>query len=685
MPPTRRRRSLPFALSIFILIFAGSAFAQSSAPVAGSEPGSTQQPSARTLKTWREGMARVLAPKPGCFTASHPSTEWREIPCTHATETPHPSSSGPVRPTVGNGYDVVAQVTTGTGNYISASVGSFDSVTGVTSETGDNGPNSFTLQLNANTFGTPACSGAADPSQCQGWQQFYYSNTFYNGALIQYWLLNYGPTCPPGWTNGGGGDCFMNSGVVPVPAQPIENLVNLSVTGQANANLNSSIVHGQGMDQMIMSTGSNLYAVQMPANILSLSQGWISTEFGVFGDGGRTKATFNTSPPPTIVVRIGVANGTPTAPSCVNGQGTTGETNNLQFGSPPANPRKGSLPALVFTLNSTGGASQPCDAATELPAASKLVDTHDFNGDGTSDILWYNMASGQVVVWLVNGASVIAGGSPGFFVPWAIVGQRDFNGDGFADILWRNSDLSSPLDGNVLVWLLDGSYLIGTLPQLFLGLGALSPIRATGDFNGDGIGDLLVYETITGQADIWLLNGTSGVVKASVGRAPSDWQIVGSGDFNGDGFTDILWYNPTTGHAVMWLIKCTTGTSATCTIIGGGSPGSALSPWTVAGTGDFNGDGYSDILWLNGTTGQAVIWLLNGTSSIGGGSPGSAASPWTIAQTGDFNGDGYSDILWYNSTSGQLVTWLINGAGVIGGSSLGAAASPWQIQTMNAD
>ena len=47
-----------------------------------------------------------------------------------------------------------------------------------------------------------------------------------------------------------------------------------------------------------------------------------------------------------------------------------------------------------------------------------------------------------------------------------------------------------------------------------------------------------------------------------------------------------------------------------------------LIPWTVAGTGDFNGDGMSDILWLNGTSGQAVIWLLNGTSIIGGGSVG---------------------------------------------------------------
>ena len=93
----------------------------------------------------------------------------------------------------------------------------------------------------------------------------------------------------------------------------------------------------------------------------------------------------------------------------------------------------------------------------------------------------------------------------------------------------------------------------------------------------------------------------------------------------------------------------------------------------------------SDILWYNTASGQVVLWLVSGTSVIGGGSPGSAASPWTIAQTGDFNADGKSDILWVNPASGQLVTWFLNGTSVIGGGSPGGAASPWVVQGMNAD
>src|SRR5262249_53111953 len=48
------------------------------------------------------------------------------------------------------------------------------------------------------------------------------------------------------------------------------------------------------------------------------------------------------------------------------------------------------------------------------------------------------------------------------------------------------------------------------------------------------------------------------------------------------------------------------------------------------GTHDFNGDCLSDILWYNTSSGQAVVWLLNGVAVIGGGSPGTAPPPWAI-------------------------------------------------------
>jgi hypothetical protein len=55
-------------------------------------------------------------------------------------------------------------------------------------------------------------------------------------------------------------------------------------------------------------------------------------------------------------------------------------------------------------------------------------------------------------------------------------------------------------------------------------------------------------------------------------------------------------------------------------LIGGGpvSPNPGPS-WKAIGTGDFNGDGHSDILFQNATSGQVSIWEMNGNTLIGGG------------------------------------------------------------------
>src|SRR5262249_11468872 len=43
----------------------------------------------------------------------------------------------------------------------------------------------------------------------------------------------------------------------------------------------------------------------------------------------------------------------------------------------------------------------------------------------------------------------------------------------------------------------------------------------------------------------------------------------------------------------------------------------------LTATHDFSGEHNSDILWINTTSGQVVVWLISGTSVTGGGSPGS--------------------------------------------------------------
>ena len=127
-------------------------------------------------------------------------------------------------------------------------------------------------------------------------------------------------------------------------------------------------------------------------------------------------------------------------------------------------------------------------------------------------------------------------------------------------------------------------------------------------------------------------------------------------DFNGDGKTDILWRNKSTGQNVVWLMNGTTYSSYAELLQ------VADTNWQIVGTGDFNGDGKTDILWRNKSTGQNVVWYMNGaTYSSYAEIMQVTDTNWQIVGTGDFNGDGKTDILWRNKSTGQNVVWFMNG------------------------
>jgi hypothetical protein len=341
--------------------------AQDLSPTPSREQLSTEEQRARD--DWRIGIATIPLPKAGCFEASFPEREWTEVGCVAAPEipmTPHHDARPLV---VGNRNDVSAEAPSGF--HITTAIGSFDSVSNVTSESspiGNSGSpvaNAYTLQVNTNMFTTTTCNGALDPAQCRGWEQFVFANNGSSAsAFIQYWLIRYNKACPSGqsWNQfsfTGSSDiyCWKNDsgGAVSVPKQAITNLANLSLTGTANAT----------SDNVTMAVGSTAYA-RSGDNAVNASGGWTAAEFNVFGAGGNSsgggEAKFNSGA--SITPRIRIIYGGTAAPTCL-AQGFTGETNNLSFGptapggSPPG-------PAVIFRESIAGGASSNCAAATSV-------------------------------------------------------------------------------------------------------------------------------------------------------------------------------------------------------------------------------------------------------------------------------------------------------------------------------
>ncbi len=299
-------------------------------------------------------MARTPRPKNGCFTATYPNADWQEVPCTTAPQRPYQPVGGLTPQTVGHGFDFSAQTT----QLISSAVGSFDTVVGVTSLTGPDGDNSYSLQLNTSQFTTSTCGSAAN---CQGFQQFIYSNAGF--LFMQFWLLNFGPTCPAGFGHfGHPNDCAMNSDSATVPIQPLANLGQLSLKGEAVS----------GGDTITLSTGSGLmFSVQSP-DVLNLAQNWKAAEFNIFGDCCSSQANFNAGA--AMAVRTSVEDGTANAPTCKR-EGFTAETNNLKL-VPPCCPFGGESPAVVFWQSSNPDATSLCARGTSTG------DTHltNFNG-----------------------------------------------------------------------------------------------------------------------------------------------------------------------------------------------------------------------------------------------------------------------------------------------------------------
>ena len=280
----------------------------------------------------------------------------------------------------------------------------------------------------------------------------------------------------------------------------------------------------------------------------------------------------------------------------------------------------------------------------------------DFNGDGHPDFA-IPTSLGPVIIMLGHGDGTFQqGASISADQPFGVV-AGDFNGDGNLDLAVGNNGTN----GSIAIYLGngDGTFTAGAVYPA--SPGAYYQIVASGDFNRDGIPDLVVSDHAHDQVVVLLGNGDGTFQSASLfatGREP--WNLV-VGDINGDGNPDLVVaddINDAQGNNITILLGNGDGSFRQGTYLMGG----VTSSGSVA-LADFNGDGILDIAATEEPANNVFIFLGKGDGTF---QPATTyqmiKGPYYIT-VGDFNEDGKKDIITANAEGESIGVLLGNGDG----------------------
>ncbi len=349
---------------------------------------------------------------------------------------------------------------------------------------------------------------------------------------------------------------------------------------------------------------------------------------------------------------------------------------------------------LVTNLNGKSGLVFPGDPVILLnnPGSGVLsranyaagggpVTLGDFNGDGRQDIAVSNASGVQVLLNAGSGVlrapiSLSRIGYP--FNETAAMNTADFNGDGFADLaLAEFFDEHSHLQPAAAMSLGAGSNQFNTTANVDLpfSVDGAFPFNFTppaiGDFNHDGYLDVAFGATFASDvggppffAQVLFGDG-KGHFPTQGPTLSLNTNFLAAGYFNGDGYADLVSLD---GSTFEILIGKGDGTfAAPVTYPVGANPVFVLQR-------DLNGDGKRDIVVVNHDSNDISVLLGNGNGTFQPQKRFAAGTAPITAVTGDFNRDGKVDIAVAGSAGVSIL--LGNGNGTFQAQKIFSAAGP---------